>query len=141
MKPISRQMAILPFNLGFRTVKILDLGYITVIQFLTAIIAAGVFDKLYGKFNTEEADARSFGSLTFEIVIHLWLIGIVIYIMRNLSEVIPSPLHGVAGLNHFIIKELTSTAIFSVVIISFQENLNDKINYYKDRFILGKSSP
>lgn len=141
MRPISRQMAILPFNLGFRTVKILDLGYITVIQFLTAIVAAGAFDKLYGKFNKEEADKRSFGSLTFEIVIHLWLIGIVIYIMRNLSEVIPSPLHGVAGLNHFIIKELTSTAIFSVVIISFQENLNDKINYYKDRFILGKSSP
>lgn len=129
-------MPTLPFNLGFRTVKILDLGYITVIQFLTAIIAAGAFDRLYGKFDKEEADTRSFSSLTIEIVIHLWLIGIVIYIMRNLSEVIPSPLHGIAGLNHFIVKELTSTAVFSVVIISFQENLNDKINYYKDRFII-----
>jgi hypothetical protein len=60
----------------------------------------------------------------------LWIIGIVIYIARNIIGFIPSPLHGMAGFDHYRVRELYNMPIFIFVFLMFQTHLTNKLKYY-----------
>jgi hypothetical protein len=120
-------------NICFRFAKILDFGFIILLYLFLAMLIAMGLDKIYGKFDSKEADKQSFLVNTIELFIILWVTIIIIYIVRNLIHLIPSPLDKVCGLQHIEITELKNAYFFDILLIYFQKNLTDRMKYLYDR--------
>lgn len=116
-------MAKFTLNTGFRVVKILDIGYTTFIYFMLAIIIASVMDILYGTYDEKAEKQKSVTRKTLDLVGIIWLNGVIIYIIRNIAGLIPSPFNGLYGFQHSRLKELDSAYVFSFVLIYNQPNL------------------
>lgn len=120
-------------NLLLRAIKIFDIGYLTVIYFVLGYGTAGLFDKVLGDFDTNEAKKKSTVRLCAELVLHIWIIGVLTYVVRNVVELIPFPLHGVYGYNHFRVRELVIAPMYTLVVITLQEHLRQKLKFVYDR--------
>lgn len=126
-------------ELKIRSIKMIDLGFISVIYFIIGIIGAKLFDKgynkIFGKFNEETEKKKSQIRLFVEICIHFSLIGIFIYIARNLAELVPFPLNGIAGFEHRRMKELSggTNFVLGFTFLFFQTNLRNKINIFYNK--------
>lgn len=110
-------------NPGFRIVKILDIGYTTLIYFMMGLIIAGIIDILYGKYDAKAEKEKSFPRRSLDLVGMIWLNGVIIYFIRNVAELIPSPFDGYYGFQHNRLKELDSAYVFDFVLIYNQPNL------------------
>ena len=119
-----------------RTLKVLDIGYITVIYFILGIGFAKLFDKLYGKFDKKQEDSKSFIQQTLELIGIMWISGVVIYIIKNLVELIPSPVNGIYGFEHQRVKELKNATVFIFVFLFFQTYFKDKLQYYYKNIVV-----
>jgi hypothetical protein len=112
-----------------RMIKLFDIGYITTIYVILAIILAKICDKYFGEFDAVSEEKKPLSQSIAELILHLWLIGIIIYFARNLVPLIPFPLNGIYGFNHLKVKELTSASIFSIVFIYFYRYYQNKAQY------------
>lgn len=112
-----------------RSIKILDIGYITAIYFVLGIILAKLCDKKLGKFDEKKASEKSIYRHIFEMILYLWFIGVVIYIIRNLVPLIPFPLDGVYGFQHLKVKELIYATVFPISFLYFQQYYQNKLKY------------
>ena len=117
-----------------RSIKILDIGYITVIYVMLGIILARLCDKKLGKFDEKKAKEKPIFQHLIELILLLWFIGVVIYIVRNLVPLIPFPLDGYYGFKHLKVKELTSATFFTISFMYFQVYYQNKIKYIFSRF-------
>jgi len=63
------------------------------------------------------------------LIFYLWISGIVIYILKNLIEHIPSPFDGFYGFKHMQTKELIDAPILAFTILYYQFNLTRKLEY------------
>ena len=117
-------------EVGFRSIKLLDIGYVTVIYFSVGMILAKLFDIIYGEFDEKREAKRPFFLRGLELLGMMWLSGIVIYFVRNLVELIPFPLEGVFGFKHLKLKELKGAAVFTFVFLYFQAHLRGKMNSF-----------
>jgi hypothetical protein len=115
-------------ELLFRITKILDMGYIVFIYFILGISLAKLSDIIFGKYNKEEEKKKSIIRLAAEIMLMIWTNIIIFYVARNVVQMIPSPFHGVAGFDHFRLKELGGSAILGATYVYFQTNLKSKIS-------------
>ena len=118
-----------------RSIKILDIGYITVIYFTLGFLISVGISKLLGDFNAEVENKKSTLRLFLEIVGHIWLIGVLVYIARNVVELIPFPLNGVLGFEHKRVKELGNAAVFTFVLLFFQAQLRSKLELLQKRLV------
>lgn len=116
-----------------RSIKIIDIGYITIIYFMLGFYLSIWIDSKLGEFDKEKAHSKSLFRLTMECVLHIYLIGVLIYIMRNLVEKIPFPLNGIEGFNHLKVKELTNAAVFTFIFVLYQKHLRMKLEYIRER--------
>lgn len=119
-------------NAGFRLIKILDIGYVTLIYFLLAILCAVLMDKLYGEYNEKDESKKSTFRKTMDLVGMIWLNGVIIYIARNLVPLIPSPFNNINGFKHSNLKELKSAYVFDFVFIYTQKNLVKRMEVLYD---------
>ena len=117
-----------------RSIKILDIGYITVIYVMLGIILARLCDKKLGKFDEKKAKEKPIFQHLIELILLLWFIGVVIYIVRNLVPLIPFPLDGYYGFKHLKVKELTSATFFTISFMYFQVYYQNKIKYIFSKF-------
>ena len=117
-----------------RSIKILDIGYITVIYVMLGIILARLCDKKLGKFDEKKAKEKPIFQHVIELILLLWFIGVVIYIVRNLVPLIPFPLDGYYGFKHLTVKELTSATFFTISFMYFQVYYQNKIKYIFSKF-------
>jgi hypothetical protein len=124
-----------PFTPAFLGVKLLDIGYVTFLFFIFGLVFAKGFDLLYGKFNKDIYKKETKWKLFVEILIHVFAIGVVAYILRNVVEMIPFPLDGVAGFRHSMLKELEGGHIMTIVLILFQKNLEEKVKYFGESLL------
>jgi hypothetical protein len=124
-----------PFTPTFLAVKLVDIGLVTMYYFVFGIIAAKLFDKFYGKFDKEDYEKKSTILVFFEIILHLFFIGVSAYVLRNAVQLIPYPFEGVAGFKHLRLKELDGGYVLSVILVLFQKNLMGKISYFAKRVI------
>ena len=62
---------VLQKELILRTIKVLDIGFLTVLYFLLAASVSIFIDNQMGKFNPKEADKKSMWRLFWEIFLHL----------------------------------------------------------------------
>jgi hypothetical protein len=121
-------------NLGFRLAKIADIGFITILYFLSGFFMARLFDNYLDKYDKKYDDKKSNVHLILEIAFYLWVNGIAIYIVRNLVELIPSPFHGLYGLKHDLLTELKSAPILEFTFLYYQVHLTDKLKNLYNRF-------
>lgn len=119
-----------PYTPAFLSIKLLDIGYVTFLFFAFGLVFAKGFDLLYGKFDKSKYKNEPPWKLFLNIVLHVFAIGVVAYILRNIVELIPFPLDGVAGFRHSLLKELEGGHILTVVLILFQKNLEEKVRYF-----------
>ena len=111
-----------------RSIKMLDIGYITVVYFIVGFATSFVVNKMFDEFLPENNPSKVL--LFLEVCIQLFIIGVLIYIIRNIIELIPFPLNGLYGYHHNMVEELHSggsTLSFGLFFAQF--NLIDKINY------------
>ena len=114
-------------NLDFIGVKLLGISYVTIIYFLLGFSIAKGLDYVTAKFNKETENKKAIWQILLEILLRLCVLGILIYIARNLIRLIPFPLNGVAGFDYFRLKELDNEFIFTIPIFIFHTNFNLKM--------------
>ena len=129
-----------PFTPLFLSVKLIDIGLVTVYYFVIGIAFAKVFDSIYGKFDKANYKNVSNFRLLAEILFHLFALGVVAYILRNIVQMIPFPLEGLGGFQHERLKELEGGHVIAIVLVLFQNNLMDKIKFFVKRTIGLKSA-
>jgi hypothetical protein len=130
-----------PFTPLFLAVKLTDIGLVTMYYFVFGITFAKIFDYFYGPFEKENYKKISTVRIFFEIVFHLFLIGVVAYALRNVVSLIPFPFEGVAGFRHERLKELEGGHVLALVLVLFQKNLMKKISYFADRVLGIRGTP
>ena len=111
-----------------RSIKILDIGYVTALYLTLGIILAKVCDLYINIYDEEEDNKKSTWVILLELILYSWFLGVVIYIVRNIVPLIPFPLDGKYGFDHLRVKEVTSGATFSIAFIFYQTNYRNKIN-------------
>jgi hypothetical protein len=117
-----------------RSIKIIDIGYITILYFTLAISISIIIEKILGKFTTTNAKEKTTLRLIAELSLHLWIITVLAYFARNIVELIPFSLDGIYGFDHQRVKELHDAGItFIFVIMFYQTNITEKLNYIHDR--------
>lgn len=116
-------------------IKILDIGYITVLYFTLAYFVAIFVNKIAGKFDEKHANQKSTWLLFIEAMIHMYVMGILIYLLRYVVVQIPSPFHGVKGLDHYALPELKSSFVLSFILLFYQSNLRMKLEYLAKRMV------
>jgi len=116
-------------NLAFRLVKMADMGYITLLHFIAGFSVASLLNKHVEEFNEEKESKKPIIYTVLNIFFYLWISGIVIYILKNLIEHIPSPFDGLYGFHHMRIKELSDAPILAFTILYYQFNLTRKLEY------------
>ena len=119
--------------LQFLTAKIIDIGLVTVYYFVFGFLISWGLDSLLGQFNEDDYENKSIAELAIGILLQLFLLGVVIYALRNIVGAIPYPFEGFGGYEHARLKELDGGVVLAFVVIFFQKNLNDKIIYLKKR--------
>jgi len=127
-----------PYTPAFVAVKLLDIGVTYTYFFVIGLFIAKVFDYVYNNIiNEKDIDWKTYpiSLFTLNIIFHFFIIGVTIYAIRNLVELIPYPLDGVAGFQHKRLKELGGGAVLAFMIILFQKNLTDKIKIYAKRVV------
>lgn len=122
-------------TLQFLTAKILDIGLVTVYYFLIGFGLSSIINKWLGDFTADDYTSKNSFLIFLEIVFHLFCLGILSYILRNLIERIPYPLEGYGGFHHIRLKEIQGGIVLSFVLIFFQQHLIDKINYLQQRVL------
>jgi hypothetical protein len=112
------------------TIKLIDIGYISVLYIAIAVISAKATDRVLGKVDPMLEITKSKWRLTAEVIFVIWLFGILFYMIRNLVPLIPFPLDGIAGFSHARMKELTSSQVFSLLYLYFCNYFNDKLTFF-----------
>jgi len=124
-------------DLLMRTIKIIDIGYVTVIYFFLGFYLSIYVDHKLGEFDEAAADKKSTWRLTLECIVHIYLIGVLVYVMRNVVEKIPFPLDGYKGFVHLKVKEVTNATVFVFIFLIFQYHLRKKLDYLRKRIMGG----
>jgi len=122
-------------DLLMRSIKIIDIGYITVLYIIFSIGFAYITDKAMGKFDEKKHKNKSKMRLTIELICEMWIYGVFIYIVRNLVGLIPFPLDGYHGFEHKRLKELTNPAVFTFTYIFFSDYLKTKLTYFYNKVV------
>ena len=125
-----------------RSIKLLDIGYVTAIYLLVAVFLSNIIDRALTPVDESMERQKSLLRRTMELIGITWLLVATIYIVRNLVELIPSPFHGIAGFDHFRLKELKFAAIFIFIFLFLQTHFRDKLRFYSEdmgAFILSYS--
>lgn len=111
-----------------RSIKMMDIGILTVLYFILGYIFSRLINKIYNNFDPNTAPMKFL--LFLEICGQLFIIGILVYILRNIIELIPFPLEGIYGYQHTKVRELYSGGIaLTFGIFYAQENIKQKLNY------------
>ena len=124
------QMQTLSNDILMRSIKILDIGYITVLYVTISIILAFITDKVMGEFDEKKESRKSKLLLTIEVIITVWLYGVLIYIVRNIVGLVPFPLDGYNGFEHKRVKELQSAMVFTFTFVLFSKYMKSKLSFY-----------
>lgn len=113
-----------------RSIKIVDIGYISILYIIVSLICAIITDKVMGEFDEKAEAKKPMWQLTLEFILTVWLYGVLIYIVRNLIELVPFPLDNYHGFSHKKVKELSSAMVFSFTFLLFSKYLKAKLDFY-----------
>ena len=116
-------------DLGLRLAKIADIGYITILHFLSGFSIACVLNKNTTPFDEKKESKKPIYHIILYVIWYLWITGIIIYVLKNIIEHIPSPFEGLFGLRHFRVKELSDAPILAFVLLYYQTHLTQRLEF------------
>lgn len=126
-------------QLCFRLIKMVDIIYISALAVIFGFILAYISDGIFGSFNKEKYDneIKDKKDIRIELAIKMIIVvsytSIILYLLRNFIELIPSPFNGICGLEHVRVKEIeTVTGIIFVLFFSYQF---DFLEYVRERYV------
>ena len=73
---------IFPKDLNFRLIKILDIGYITVIYFIIGVIFSRILDWVFGKFNKKNEKNKHLIYIAFELILIIQILALLHLVIR-----------------------------------------------------------
>ena len=121
-------------ELIIRTIKIVDIFYITIITALMGFFTSYLIDKYcFPPWNIEVQMAKPNWQLFLEICMILGLIGTLAYVLRNLFQMIPFPLEGVEGFQHMRVHEVAAGGSIALFLFWFSNNLMNRIMLFKEK--------
>jgi hypothetical protein len=127
---MSNKTQSLTDDILIRSIKIVDIGYITVLYIIMSLICAIITDKVMGEFDEKKEAQKPVWRLTLEFILTIWLYGVLIYVVRNVIELVPFPFDGYHGFSHKKVKELNSAMVFTFTFVLFSKHLKAKLDFY-----------
>ena len=118
---------------GYYTVKAFSISYIYVLQFILSFVVALALNKMFKDFDPSKADKQTPIVIVLEIMGQLILVGVLSFIIRNITSLFPYPLEGVYGVETSRIKEFASAPLIPFILLFFYRNLKDKMSYLFNR--------
>lgn len=125
-------------QLCFRLIKMIDIIYISILAVIFGFGLAYISDNIFGNFDKKKYDSelKEKKEIRYELFIKMVIVvgytSIILYLLRNFIELIPSPFNGICGLEHVRVKEIeTVTGIIFVLFFSYQY---DFLEYVRDRY-------
>lgn len=116
-------------ELLMRSLKIIDICYITIIYFIIGFISSRYINSFY-KMIQPDFEKTPKWILFLQVCGQLMVIAILVYIIRNIVALIPFPFEGFYGFQHFRVKELYSGGVaLGFGIFYGQTDLKDKMEY------------
>lgn len=115
------------------SIKIIDIAYVSVIYATIIITFSVLFDYLIGKVDEKKEAEKNIALVILECWLHICLIAITAYVVRNVVELIPFPLDGVQGFIHSKVKELGGGPIYGFLLFFYSKNLRRKIELLINR--------
>jgi len=114
---------------GYYTIKAFSISYIYVLQFILSFVVALALNKMFKDFDPSEADKQELPVVVLEILGQIVLVGILAFIIRNITSLFPYPLEGIYGIETKRIKEFASAPLIPFILLFFYRNLKDKMSY------------
>lgn len=121
-------------ELAIRGVKLMDLGYVGATHFLAGFLLARVIDNAVGVFDKEAEKKKSTLRVTLEVIFMLWINAMILYVAKNLLELLPSPFDGLGGFDHGRLKEIKSAPLLAFALVYYQSDLQEKLKGMYNRF-------
>jgi hypothetical protein len=112
-----------------RSIKILDIAYIFSVYAISGFFFSLLLDKIFPIYNEKKYKTYSKTKIIVEICLQFAAIGIIVYMIKNLFELVPFPFEGVYGYEHKKVKELDTALPLTYTILYFQKSLKDKLIY------------
>jgi hypothetical protein len=122
-------------EITLRVIKVIDIAYIFSFYAAAGFFLSLLLEKIFPKFNESIYKNKSTGKIILDICLQFATIGIIVYITKNLFEIVPFPLNGIYGFEHKKVKELKDALPLIYTIIYFQYSLRDKLLFLAKRFI------
>lgn len=122
-----------------RSIKIVDIAYISAIYATVVITISVLLDKLVGSIDEQVESEKHIVRVILECWLYIGLVAIAAYIVRNIVEKIPFPLDGVNGFIHSKVKELAGGPIYGFLLFFYARNLRKKIEILINRVTQQKS--
>lgn len=113
-------------ELRFRSLKMIDIVYVSIIQFGFAYFLGQCIDDFF-EWVFGNSDDKSRTKIMIEVFVQVTIIALVLYITKNIIELIPSPFDGLYGFQHNRVKEVKSGTFLAIFIAIFQVNMQSKI--------------
>jgi len=126
-------------ELIIRSIKIIDIAYISAIYATIVISISVLLDKFIGPIDEHVELEKSIWRVILESWLYIGLVAISAYIVRNLVEKIPFPLDGYGGFIHSKVKELGGGPIYGFLLFFYARNLRKKIEILINRVTNQKS--
>jgi len=127
-----------PNNFNLQLIKynleILDIGYITIIYFICAVIVAKIFNHFFGPYHVEVDNNKHSIQIALELCGIIWLIGISTYVIRKIVKLIPSPFDGIYDFHHDLVKELSTAGVYTLILYQCSFFFRGKLNTFLTRF-------
>ena len=136
---LASKADIIQSELLMRSIKLIDIGYVTIIYFLLAIMSEPLVNMILGTYDPIAEQAKSNIQIVFEVILRVWILSILGYIVRNIVPLIPFPLDGFHGFQHSRVKEVISGAVFASYIVTFDTTLQSKVSLLRSR-LFGSAS-
>lgn len=128
-------------NLLSQTIFLIDIGFITVVTFMTGYFLSVYLDKFFDIIFTvidkkhlsspDKEGVYSIPIIMLELCVQLFVIGIIAYFGRTVAQIIPFPFDGYNGYKHMLISEMKGGTIMFIVLFLMQTNVLNKINYLR----------
>ena len=122
-----------------RSIKMLDIAYISAIYATIVITFSVLLDKLIGQIDEKVELEKSIWYVILEVWLYIGIVAISAYIVRNIVEKIPFPLDGYGGFIHSKVKELGGGPIYGFLLFFYARNLRKKIEILINRVTNQKS--
>ena len=121
-------------ELLFRIIKIVDIAYIFTVYAIAGFLISIVLDRMFPKYNDLKYNNKSTSKILIEVCLIFASIGIVVYITKNLFELIPFPFDDFYGYKHTLTKEINTAIPLTYTILFFQEGLKNKLSNLSVRY-------